>query len=84
MEAADYKIRVNTVCPGAVDTELFRSSLAGLADPEAALDDVRGRYALARIADADEIAAAILWLSSKDASYVTGTALAVDGGRTYH
>ena len=33
MEAADFKIRVNTVCPGAVDTELFRSSLVGLARP---------------------------------------------------
>jgi NAD(P)-dependent dehydrogenase (short-subunit alcohol dehydrogenase family) len=45
---------------------------------------VRARYALARIADPDEIAASIAFLSSAEASYVTGAALAVDGGRTFH
>jgi NAD(P)-dependent dehydrogenase (short-subunit alcohol dehydrogenase family) len=43
-----------------------------------------GSYALKRLADADEIARAILFLTSADSSYVTGAALAVDGGRSFH
>jgi NAD(P)-dependent dehydrogenase (short-subunit alcohol dehydrogenase family) len=84
MEAAPYGIRVNTVCPGAVETELFRSGLEATPDPQAAYEAVRARYALRRIASPEEIAAAILWLTSDESSFVTGTALAVDGGRTFH
>lgn len=84
MEAAEFGIRVNTICPGAVETELFRSSINGASDPVAAYEAVRARYALQRIVAPDEIAAAILWLTSAESSYVTGTAIAVDGGRTFH
>jgi NAD(P)-dependent dehydrogenase (short-subunit alcohol dehydrogenase family) len=84
MEAAAFGIRVNTVCPGAVETDLFRSSIDTAPDPQAAYEAVRARYALQRIAAPDEIAAAILWLTSTESSYVTGTAIAVDGGRTFH
>jgi NAD(P)-dependent dehydrogenase (short-subunit alcohol dehydrogenase family) len=66
-------IRVNSVCPGMVDTPMT----AGL---ERDLD----RYALARIAEPLEIAQAILFLTSTESSFVTGAALAVDGGRTFH
>lgn len=84
IEAAEFGIRVNTICPGAVETELFRSSIDRADDPQAAYEAVRARYALRRIASPDEIAAAILWLTSGESSYVTGTAIAVDGGRTFH
>jgi NAD(P)-dependent dehydrogenase (short-subunit alcohol dehydrogenase family) len=84
LEAAAFGIRVNTVCPGAVETDLFRSSIDTAPDPQAAYEAVRARYALQRIAAPDEIAAAILWLTSTESSYVTGTAIAVDGGRTFH
>jgi NAD(P)-dependent dehydrogenase (short-subunit alcohol dehydrogenase family) len=83
MEAAEFGVRVNAVCPGAVETELFRSSLPA-EETETALQTVRDRYALARIAEPDEIAAAVAFLISKAASYITGTAIAVDGGRTFH
>lgn len=66
-------IRVNTVCPGMVDTpmaESFRSNV--------------GNYALKRIAEPVEIARAILFLTSAESSYVTGAAMAVDGGRSFH
>jgi NAD(P)-dependent dehydrogenase (short-subunit alcohol dehydrogenase family) len=88
IEAAAFGIRVNTVCPGAVETELFRSSFASAfpsaPDEKAIRDAVRARYSLNRIAEPEEIAAAIVWLSGPESSYVTGVALAVDGGRTFH
>jgi NAD(P)-dependent dehydrogenase (short-subunit alcohol dehydrogenase family) len=66
-------IRVNSVCPGMVDTPMT----AGL---QRELD----RYAMKRIANPFEIAQAILFLTSAESSFVTGAALAVDGGRTFH
>ena len=84
MELAEAGIRVNVLCPGAVETPLFRTSIADGQEGEAQLEAVRARYALARIAVPDEIAAGIAFLSSSESSYVTGVALAVDGGRTFH
>jgi NAD(P)-dependent dehydrogenase (short-subunit alcohol dehydrogenase family) len=66
-------IRVNSVCPGMVDTPMT-----------AGLKRETDRYAMKRIADPLEIAQAILFLSSAESSFVTGAALAVDGGRTFH
>jgi NAD(P)-dependent dehydrogenase (short-subunit alcohol dehydrogenase family) len=84
MELAPDGIRVNALCPGAVETGLFRSGFNGIADQDAALAEVKARYALKRVAEPEEIARAILFLLSEDASYVTGIAMAVDGGRTFH
>lgn len=84
MEAAPDGIRVNAVCPGAIDTPLFRTSYENAPDPDAALEAIRQRYALRRIAEPEEVAEAVLYLSSAASSYVTGIALAVDGGRTFH
>jgi len=66
-------IRVNSVCPGMVDTPMTQG-LPRDASP----------YALKRIAEPLEIANAILFLTSVESSFVTGAALAVDGGRTFH
>jgi len=84
IEVAGDGIRVNAVCPGAVDTPLFRTSYEDNADPEGELARIRERYALRRVAQPEELAEAILYLSGPGASYITGTALAVDGGRTFH
>lgn len=84
LELGGDGIRVNTICPGAVETALFRSSIDANGDIETQLECVRNRYALHRIANPEEVAAAILWLTSAESSYVTGTALAVDGGRSFH
>lgn len=84
MELAAYGIRVATVCPGAVDTPLFRSSYEDQPDPQAGLAAIRARYALGRIARPEELAEAILFLSGAGASYITGATLAVDGGRSFH
>lgn len=76
------RIRVASVCPGIVDTPMHRAVHEGEdpADTQATL----ARYALRRIAQPEEVARAILFLSSADASFITGIALAVDGGRTFH
>ena len=66
-------IRVNSVCPGMVDTPMTQDGPRD-ASP----------YALKRIADPLEVANAILFLTSAESSFVTGAALAVDGGRTFH
>lgn len=66
-------IRANTVCPGLVDTPMAEGVQGNF-----------GNYALRRLAQPNEIAQAILFLTSSESSYVTGSALAVDGGRSFH
>jgi NAD(P)-dependent dehydrogenase (short-subunit alcohol dehydrogenase family) len=81
--AAD-NIRVNAICPGIVDTPMFRASYEGVDDPEAELHRILDRYVIKRAADPDELAAAILFATSDESSFMTGSAIAVDGGRTFH
>ncbi|GAB4064665.1 SDR family oxidoreductase [Angustibacter speluncae] len=72
-------IRVNAVCPGTVETPMVDQMAArGELDRNAAAAGV----ALRRLGRPEEIAAAVLWLASDAASYVTGVALPVDGGHT--
>jgi len=84
MEVADNNIRVNAVCPGAIDTPMLAGSYQDAPDPVAEKAMIQDRYLLRRFGVAAEVAAAILFLSSDDASYITGTAMAVDGGRTFY
>jgi len=84
LELGERNIRVNVICPGPVDTPMFRASYENAPDPEATLAMIRERYALRRVAGTDEIAACALFLTSHASSFVTGTAMAVDGGRTFH
>jgi NAD(P)-dependent dehydrogenase (short-subunit alcohol dehydrogenase family) len=76
-------IRVNLVAPGVVVTPAYKSEL-GMSDDdiERYLVDVASRTPLGRAASADEIAKAMSFLASEDASYITGIELAVDGGMT--
>jgi len=76
------RIRVNAVCPGRVDTPML-AGISGHLDA-AGIEAANQRYALKRSAQPEEIAAAILFLTSDDSSFVTGTAMAVDGGRCFH
>lgn len=84
IEHARDNIRVNAICPGIIDTPMFRGSWAGAADPQAELARILDRYVIKRAGQPDEIAQAALYLTSDDSSFVTGAALAVDGGRTFH
>ena len=75
-------IRVNSVCPGAVETAM---TAAHIRTPDGAPNPaITSRYALGRHAQPEELAAAILFLTSDESSFMTGIALPVDGGRTFH
>ncbi|RYY29076.1 MAG: SDR family oxidoreductase [Sphingomonadales bacterium] len=76
------RIRANVVAPGIVDTPMVQSVLGGYASPDDA--PFVQQYAMKRVAQPAELAEAILFLSSDASSYITGTVLAVDGGRTFH
>jgi NAD(P)-dependent dehydrogenase (short-subunit alcohol dehydrogenase family) len=78
--ALDYAaqgIRVNAVCPGVIDTEMITRATAG--NPELAAQLVQAEP-VGRLGTPEEIAEAVLWLCSARSSFVTGQALAVDGG----
>ena len=84
MDLAPYGIRVNAICPGIIDTPMFRGSWEGAPDPQAELAKILDRYVIKRTGQPEEIAYAALYLTGDESSFVTGTALAVDGGRTFH
>ncbi len=76
VEFARQGIRVVSVSPGAIDTPLVRASLAAQGGAAA----LANRHPIGRIGQPGEIAQAVLWLCSSDASFVTATDLEVDGG----
>lgn len=80
-ELAPQGIRVNAVCPGATSTPLLMAEFGQAADPAAERAGTEASIALGRLGDPEEIAAAVLFLLSDEASYITGTVLAADGGR---
>jgi NAD(P)-dependent dehydrogenase (short-subunit alcohol dehydrogenase family) len=84
IDVAADKIRVNSICPGAIDTPMLELSYKTQADPKAALEKIAQRYALRRIGEVEDVAAAALFLTGDESSFVTGTAMAVDGGRAFH
>lgn len=75
---AQAGIRVNAVCPGVIDTPMTAPMVA---DP-AMRKLIDGMTPMGRMGQADEIAAAVLWLCSDAASFVTGHPLVIDGGAT--
>jgi dihydroanticapsin dehydrogenase len=82
LDLAPRQIRVNAVCPGVIDTPLTDAFLERADDAEA----LRGEYASAsplnRMGTAREVANCVLFLASDEASFVTGSALVVDGATT--
>lgn len=81
--ALDYaakNIRVNCVCPGAIDTPMLRWAASLDAQPEKVIETCNRMHLLGRIGRPEEVANAIAFLASDWASFITGTALMVDGG----
>jgi 2-keto-3-deoxy-L-fuconate dehydrogenase len=72
-------VRVNAVCPGTVDTPWVRRLVEDVGE---SLDALRARQPIGRLGNPDEIAEAVLYLTSDDAAFVTGTAFVIDGGLT--
>ncbi len=80
LDYAQYKIRVNAVCPGTVDTPLVRQHLEKSPDPVRAAEIEKKLIPLKRFLQPEEIAHAVLYLASDQAGGVTGSALVIDGG----
>ena len=81
MELAPDNIRVNALCPGTVHTPMNDQYLASVADREATIEMLAAKHPMGRIATADDVAWAALFLASDRASFITGVSLPVDGGR---
>ena len=84
VDLSPLEIRVNAICPGIIETPMFRQSIDAADDPDAELERVFDRYLIRRIGRPLDIANAALYLSSTESAHVTGTSLSVDGGRSFH
>jgi NAD(P)-dependent dehydrogenase (short-subunit alcohol dehydrogenase family) len=74
-EYAPLGVRVNAICPGTVDTPMFRNSFSA-----EVIEQLVSANPVGRIAEADEIAAVAVWLCDDAPGFLTGEAIAVDGG----
>lgn len=89
-EVGKYNITVNAVCPGPVNTELIRKSIAQSAairgmDPQQFMQEFYvGLTPLGRIAEPADVAQAVVFLASDEAQFITGSSLNVSGGREMH
>jgi NAD(P)-dependent dehydrogenase (short-subunit alcohol dehydrogenase family) len=82
--AIDYGragIRANAICPGFIETPMLEG-VFGMSGMEHVREEIRHEHKLRRLGRPEEIAAAALFLVSRDASFVSGQAIAVDGGYT--
>ena len=79
LDYASSNIRINAICPGMIDTEMLRRVIDSGEDQR---QDFIAHEPMGRLGTAEEIADAVLWLCSDDASFATGHALVVDGGLT--
>lgn len=84
VELAPYNIRVNAVAPGMAKTPLYDEWLAAQPNPEAVEAGVVSKIPLGRLALPSDVAAAVAYLSSDEAAYITGVSIPVDGGYTAH
>lgn len=82
LELAPRKIRVNSICPGYIDTRLWEEYLRNSTDPDALAAHTAALHPLGRRGIPEDVGEAALFLASKKSSFITGTSLVVDGGIT--
>ncbi|RIW15179.1 SDR family oxidoreductase [Algoriphagus lacus] len=80
--ALDYgpEIRVNTICPGPVDTPLIWDSAKAFENPESIVQQTANNTLMKRLGKPEDIASLALFLVSEEASWITGSAFTIDGG----
>lgn len=80
--AVEYapKIRVNAICPGPVDTPLIWDSAKAFDKPEEAVENAKNATLLKRLGTPEDIAKLALFMLSDDSSWITGSAMTIDGG----
>jgi len=83
-EHARHGITVNVVCPGPTDTALLAGVAEGARDPAKLIEAFKSAIPLGRLGQGDDLASAIAFMGSDDASFVTGQVLSVSGGLTMH
>lgn len=81
LELADKGVRCNSVCPGVIITDLHKRGGMDSSAYEKFLEHCKQTHALGRAGNAEEVAAAIAFIASDAASFITGVQLPVDGGR---
>jgi len=82
LDHAKSGVRINCLCPGRIETPFVISRLAEYPDREAAYQEMSSTQANGRMGRPEEVAALALYLASDESSFVTGAALAIDGGMT--
>jgi NAD(P)-dependent dehydrogenase (short-subunit alcohol dehydrogenase family) len=82
LDLAPDNIRVNSVCPAAIETRMVTDWLDSEADTAAARARVLAKHPIGRIGQPHEVASVIAFLASDDASFMTGLSIPVDGGRS--
>jgi 2-hydroxycyclohexanecarboxyl-CoA dehydrogenase len=81
-EAARHGVTANCVAPGPIQTPLFQSAVQTTANPQVTIDRITAAVPVKRLGQPREVAAAVAFLASEDAAYITGQTLAVGGGMT--
>jgi NAD(P)-dependent dehydrogenase (short-subunit alcohol dehydrogenase family) len=80
LDYANSQVRVNAICPGFIETPMLHQYCRGQDDPEETMNEVIAFHPMGRVGSVDDVASAAVFFASDDSTWVTGTALPVDGG----